>query len=456
VDDVKAVMSALVVFVPLPIFWALYEQQGSTWVIQATEMNFEIGNGVYFLPDQMGVLNAVMIMVLIPIFSFGIYPLCAKFVTVTPLRKMCVGCFLAGVAYLVCMAIQINIKSTLPSLPDNGQTLLNVSNYVQSCPDLNIMAKDINGKYVINDNFTKNEVRLYSISSPALTFEVQQGSEPCEWFAQNKNVLQNQTVTIPSNLVGYTILTDYVPEFKFHNAATGPDGVQFLKSQSGEAVFSMNVNYYAMDSATNTEVKVGFCKIDPKYPGCDKADENSYVEFVVKNRVSDKYRDLKLGKWRVNVIKGNDTTETNVTCEQDKIGGIFTMTLYNDPTNESQLVGVVNQQAPDNSYSILWQVPQYFVISVAEILFSITAGEFSYTQAPHSMKSVLFAAYLLTDALGNVIILIITSAANFGADMTWAFLIYAILMFVITVVFILISIRYKYKTFVRSDDEKDQ
>jgi solute carrier family 15 oligopeptide transporter 1 len=34
----------------------------------------------------------------------------------------------------------------------------------------------------------------------------------------------------------------------------------------------------------------------------------------------------------------------------------------------------------DNAVSILWQVPQIVTITAAEILFSITGLEFSYTQ----------------------------------------------------------------------------
>lgn len=42
-----------------------------------------------------------------------------------------------------------------------------------------------------------------------------------------------------------------------------------------------------------------------------------------------------------------------------------------------------------NSVNMLWQFPQLFVLSVGEILFSISGLEFSYTQAAPNMKSVL-------------------------------------------------------------------
>lgn len=60
-----------------------------------------------------------------------------------------------------------------------------------------------------------------------------------------------------------------------------------------------------------------------------------------------------------------------------------------------------------NSISMLWLLPQYFIITAAEILFSITGLEFSYSQAPVSMKSVLTAAFLLTDSFGNLLVVVI-------------------------------------------------
>ena len=42
VADVKDVLKVLVMFLPLPGFWALFDQQGSRWTLQATRMNGEI------------------------------------------------------------------------------------------------------------------------------------------------------------------------------------------------------------------------------------------------------------------------------------------------------------------------------------------------------------------------------------------------------------------------------
>jgi dipeptide/tripeptide permease len=54
----------------------------------------------------------------------------------------------------------------------------------------------------------------------------------------------------------------------------------------------------------------------------------------------------------------------------------------------------------EKKISILWQVPQYVIMSAAEVAFSVTGSKFAYSQAPVSMKSVVQAIWLLTSAAG--------------------------------------------------------
>ena len=53
--------------------------------------------------------------------------------------------------------------------------------------------------------------------------------------------------------------------------------------------------------------------------------------------------------------------------------------------------------------SIIWHFWAYVLITAAEILISITALEFSYTQAPNSMKSIIMGFFLLSVTLGNIL-----------------------------------------------------
>ena len=50
---------------------------------------------------------------------------------------------------------------------------------------------------------------------------------------------------------------------------------------------------------------------------------------------------------------------------------------------------------------IVWQVLAYVILTASEVLVSITCLEFSYTQAPPRMKSIIMSFFLLSIAGGN-------------------------------------------------------
>ena len=68
---------------------------------------------------------------------------------------------------------------------------------------------------------------------------------------------------------------------------------------------------------------------------------------------------------------------------------------------------VVHQVTPENTLSMFWQLPQYVIMTAGEILFSISTMEFCYTQAPVSMKAVTLGLRYLTNAVGNIIDIVV-------------------------------------------------
>lgn len=102
-----------------------------------------------------------------------------------------------------------------------------------------------------------------------------------------------------------------------------------------------------------------------------------------------------------------------------------------------------------NTISMLWQLPQFFIITLGEVLFSVTGLEFSYSQASPHMKSVLQAIWLMTVFMGNVIDMLI-SGSHIVAEPAMEFFIYASMMTIVIGIFIILSMRY---TYVEDRDE---
>lgn len=128
VNDIKATLHVLVLYIPLPIFWTLYDQQGSGWTFQARRMDGDVGFYT-ILPDQMQVVNPLLILAFIPIFTYGVYPLLNRcHLLKTPLQKMCCGGFLAATAFAVSAVVSMQLESTYPVLPSSGNIQLRVYN----------------------------------------------------------------------------------------------------------------------------------------------------------------------------------------------------------------------------------------------------------------------------------------------------------------------------------------
>ena len=74
-------------------------------------MDAQITSGFALLPDQMGTLNAILIMAFIPIFQIIIYPAvewCG--IRTTSLRRMAAGGMLAAAAFAICGFVQLAVN----------------------------------------------------------------------------------------------------------------------------------------------------------------------------------------------------------------------------------------------------------------------------------------------------------------------------------------------------------
>jgi POT family proton-dependent oligopeptide transporter len=115
VEGAQAVWNISKVFAAVSVFWALFDQHGSSWVIQASKMNLNF-MGIDFEPSQISAWNPIMVMGLIPLFTFGIYPLLEKLgFAMTPLKRMTWGMFIAAFSFIMAAFIQVGL--------DQGQNL---------------------------------------------------------------------------------------------------------------------------------------------------------------------------------------------------------------------------------------------------------------------------------------------------------------------------------------------
>jgi POT family proton-dependent oligopeptide transporter len=112
----RIIARIVLIFAPIVIFWALFNQVNTTWVIQGSKMlPFHIG-GFKVDAERMQAAGSLLVMIWVFLLTVGVYPLLERLgLQPTPLRRMGAGMVLAAAAFLISAAIQSSI--------DEGQTL---------------------------------------------------------------------------------------------------------------------------------------------------------------------------------------------------------------------------------------------------------------------------------------------------------------------------------------------
>jgi POT family proton-dependent oligopeptide transporter len=111
VDAAKAVIDIAKLFAAISVFWALFDQHGSSWVIQAMNMDLEF-MGMQFEASQIAAWNPIMVMGLIPLFSMVVYPGIEKLgFKLTPIRRMTIGMFVAAASFGFVAVLQMGLDS---------------------------------------------------------------------------------------------------------------------------------------------------------------------------------------------------------------------------------------------------------------------------------------------------------------------------------------------------------
>jgi len=116
-EGLGSMSKLFIIYAFVAMFWALFDQTGSAWVLQAENMDRNF-LGFTWLSSQIQAINPIMIMVLIPVFNGvkairwpGVYPILHKVWPLTPLRKIGIGFFLTVPAFLIPAWIEMQIEA---------------------------------------------------------------------------------------------------------------------------------------------------------------------------------------------------------------------------------------------------------------------------------------------------------------------------------------------------------
>ncbi|XP_044937319.1 LOW QUALITY PROTEIN: solute carrier family 15 member 1 [Mustela putorius furo] len=400
ISQIKMVTKVMFLYIPLPMFWALFDQQGSRWTLQATAMNGKIG-AIEIQPDQMQTVNAILIVIMVPIMDAVVYPLIAKCgLNFTSLKKMTVGMFLASMAFVVAAIVQVEIDRTLPVFPKPTEVqvkVLNIGNskMTASFPGMQVTLPQMSQT---NDfmTFAGDKLTSINISSPGspvnvVTYNFEQGHRHTllVWDPNNFQVVKDGLNQKPEK---------------------GENGIRFINSFDESFNITMDDKVYVNVTSHNASEYQFFPS------GVKHFTINSTQQIPQKCERNFQSSNLEFGSAFTYVIG-----RTNISCPE--------LHIFEDIS--------------PNTVNMALQIPQYFLLTCGEVVFSVTGLEFSYSQAPSNMKSVLQAGWLLTVAVGNIIVLIVAGAGQFSEQ--WAeYVLFAALLLVVCVIFAIMARFYTY------------
>lgn len=105
----RSVGPILFVFALVPLFWALFDQTTSTWVMQGQQMVPVDILGYKLGAAQMQSANPAIVMILVPVLTLLVYPRLGRLAT--PLRRMSAGMFFGAASFVIVAWLQQRLEA---------------------------------------------------------------------------------------------------------------------------------------------------------------------------------------------------------------------------------------------------------------------------------------------------------------------------------------------------------
>ena len=384
-DGLQAITRLIPLFLFVSIFWALYDQTASAWVEQAESMNRN-WLGIEWLSSQVQAINPMLVLVLIPVCTYGLYPALNSFFPLTALRKVAIGFVLTVLAFATSGWIESQITG--------GKLIRNAE--IESKKDERSDSKDESENRASLDQrefiVRLREHRSWNIKSIGWSSSDSKSKKPVSTEKPVRLTVRVETGPTP----------------------TGP---------------------WAEQATGDFESKI----TEPHVIELPKVVPASYVRLIV-------------GKVHA---QGDSQNDDQINWSEPQI---FVNAAESSPPPEAHALAA--QVWPDvaamgHKPSIFWQFVSYLILTLAEVLVSITFLEFSYTQAPNKLKSLIMSLFLLSVSLGNAITAIVNKFIQNvdgtsklpGASYYWFF---TGLMAAATVGFLFVASTYREKSYLQS------
>ncbi|CAM4757558.1 unnamed protein product [Rotaria magnacalcarata] len=365
IEDVHSVLRVFLLLTPIPIFYALYDQSGSRWTYQASLMNGNLGPLGTIEPDQMQALNSILVLILIPLFEEVIYPAFARYkILEKPLKRMICGMVVMIFAFIAAGTLQAAIEIKADS-------------------------------HVI-----RTHTQIFNGYSCAININANQTLEPRE-------IIDFPCSKLFENRFAVTSTCDQAKNsYKLSTNETCPTFLTISQTNDDASGTQITItpfsNAFSYERIPNEYALLRLVSLDGKQTNLITT-PNKYKYDIKQKLFPTEYQTVLGAEYQLR----DETDKDRISVEKFKISTAAVYTALTYTTNDNKLHVTVFEDARSHKVHMLWQTVQYLLLTIAEILVSITGLIFAYSQSPKRYKSVIMSAWLFTTAIGDLIVAVV-------------------------------------------------
>jgi len=504
----RAIGKLAIIYVFVAPFWALFDQMDSSWMLQAEKMDrFWLGRE--WLPTQIVSANPLLIMVLIPVFSYALYPVINRIFPLSALRKIGIGLLVAALSFVVPAWVESHITggdifkcSSMSAIADLEPVRLldaktdgtgwSSGRFDPNTPqEIVIRLRERRpwtiSRLVIDTSTTLSHKEIIAILDELAMDKLAQARD----LRKTADPPQDQLKELASQVkllragardakrAARRAVKTAAEQAKTHEA-------QLQAKRTGAAEATRAVAMKVLTEIEESAEVLDDRRYRPKEVSIFAADFTDRLLPKLlfelnedeKQKVADPEEFAGNSGWTLLasavVPAGHDTREfefhpfkathvlvlvkSNYGANRVKLAEVRVLTTETIPEQSRRFAADVwpNVAAIGFKPSVGWLLLAYVILTAAEVMVSITCLEFSYTQSPKKMKSFIMAVFLLSISLGNAFTALVNrfiqnedgSSKLEGPSYFWFFV---IVMFVTAALFVPVARRYKVKTYIQDE-----
>ena len=349
-------------FLTVMFFWAIFDQSASTWIFFADKYMTNNLFGFKISADQIQAFNALFIVILVPISVAFFKFLSKKNINVKPTTKMLVGFGLTALSmFIMAFSATMSGKTAEQLLLSTPQGDLVIE---KGDLKLETLAPSVSVTDAVDA--VETETKLRQMEFPAADYRKK--------FEAPRSIGTDVKVTSKE-----LIYNKDKKSLSFKSGSITAKGL------------TLNIVDGHLDDTLPTDealVEAGLLE--------SKLKSENQRKSITKNREKEKLEaEMKIAELK-NSIKPemSEADKKKIETQIDEAG------IKNSPVS----IKIVDWSEPKTRIPVLWQVFAFFIITIAEILISVTGLELAFVAAPKSMKGFVTACWLAVVFLANLLI----------------------------------------------------